>query len=96
MANKQEDQYLEDYLQGDSALSEAYRAEKKSHPPTHLDKAILSVAKEAVRSDHSPKVAYSPFARTWYVPASMAAVESSKINTAGFIISVRAIDSRWR
>ena len=72
--NKQDDQMFEDYLQGGSALSKAYRAEKKARSPAHLDKAILTAAKEAVRSEQPSKVAYSPFARSWYVPASMAAV----------------------
>lgn len=72
--NKQDDQMFKDYLEGGSALSEAYRAEEKARPPAHLDKAILTAANEAVRSEQSSKVAYSPFARNWYVPASMAAV----------------------
>ncbi len=72
--NKQDDQMFEDYLQGGSSLSGAYRAEGKARPPAHLDKAILTAANEAVRSEQSSKVAYSPFARSWYVPASMAAV----------------------
>jgi len=72
--NKQDDQMFKDYLQGDSALSEAYRAEEKARAPAHLDKAILTAANEAGRSEQSSKVAYSPFARNWYVPASMAAV----------------------
>ncbi|MEE8234061.1 MAG: hypothetical protein V3R41_05225, partial [Gammaproteobacteria bacterium] len=71
---KQNDQMFEDYLQGGSALSEAYRAEEKARPPAHLDKAILTAANEAVRSEQTSKVAYSPFARSWYVPASMVAV----------------------
>ena len=72
--NKQDDQMFKDYLEGATTLSEAYRAEEKARPPAHLDKAILTAANEAVRSEQSPKVAYSPFARNWYVPASMAAV----------------------
>ncbi len=73
--HKQDEQILEKYLQGDSALSRAYGAEEKAEVPTHLDKAILSAASEAaVSSRPQSKVAYSPFARSWYVPASMAAV----------------------
>ena len=72
--HKQDDQILEKYLQGDSALSRAYGAEAKAQAPTHLDKAILSAGSEAVRSKPQSKLAYSPFARSWYVPASMAAV----------------------
>jgi hypothetical protein len=71
---KQDDQILDKYLQGDSALSRAYGAERKAEAPSHLDKAILSAASEAVRSKPQSKVAYSPFARSWYIPASMAAV----------------------
>ena len=72
--HKQDEQILENYLQGGSALSEAYRVEEKARPPAHLDKAILLAASEAIKPKQLPKVAYSPFARSWYVPASMAAV----------------------
>ncbi len=72
--NKQDDQMFEDYLQGGSSLSGAYRAEKKVRPPAHLDKAILTAANEAVRPKQLSKIAYSPFASTWYVPASMVAI----------------------
>jgi len=71
---KQEEQILKEYLEGDSALSKAYCAEEKAQVPAHLDKAILLAANEAVRSEQVSKLAYSPFARSWYVPASMAAV----------------------
>ncbi|MCK5497822.1 MAG: hypothetical protein KAI77_01405, partial [Gammaproteobacteria bacterium] len=71
---KQEDQNLEDYLQGDSPLSKAYRAEEKAQPPVHLDKVIVAASNEAIRSEQTSNIAYSPFARTWYVPASMGAV----------------------
>lgn len=71
---KQEDQDIEDYLQGDSALTETYRSEEKIQPPAYIDKAILSAANEAVRSEQTSNIAYSPFARNWYVPASMVAV----------------------
>ena len=71
---KQDEQNLKEYLQGDSALSKAYGAEGKQQVPEHLDKIILSAANETVRSKPQSNVAYSPFARTWYVPASMAAV----------------------
>ena len=71
---KQDEQNLEEYLQGDSALSKAYGAEQKAQVPEHLDKAILSAANEAVKAKQPPKVAYSPFARSWYVPVSLAAV----------------------
>jgi len=72
--NKQDDQMFEDYLQGGSSLSGVYRAEGKVRPPAHIDKAILSAANEAVKPEQTSNVAYSPFARNWYVPASMAAV----------------------
>ena len=71
---KQEKQSLKEYLQGNSALSRAYGAEQKAQVPAHLDKAVLLAANEAVKSKQPPKIAYSPFARSWYVPASMAAV----------------------
>jgi len=62
---RQDEQSLKEYLQGDSALSRAYGAEKKAQAPGHLDKAILSAANEAVRSEQVSKIACSPFARTW-------------------------------
>jgi len=71
---KQDEQNLEEYLQGDSALSRAYGAEQKAQVPGHLDKAILSAADEAVRTKQPYKVPYSPIGRRWYVPVSMAAV----------------------
>ncbi len=71
---KQDEQNLEEYLQGDSALSRAYGAKQKAQVPEHLDKAILSAANESVNAKQASKVAYSPFARRWYVPVSMAAV----------------------
>jgi hypothetical protein len=71
---KQEEQDLKEYLEGESTLSRAYRAEEKAQVPIHLDKAIFSAANEAVRSERVSKAAYSPFARSWYVPASMVAV----------------------
>jgi len=45
---KQEDQNLEDYLQGNSPLSKAYSAEEKAQPSVHLDKAIVTAANEAM------------------------------------------------
>ena len=71
---KQDEQNLEEYLQGDSALTRTYGAEQKAQAPGHLDKAILSAAHEAVKQKPHSKVAYSPVARRWYVPVSMAAV----------------------
>ncbi len=71
---KRDEQNLEEYLQGDSALSRAYGAEQKAQVPEHLDKAILSAANESVKAKQASKLAYSPFARRWYVPVSMAAV----------------------
>ena len=70
----QDEHNLKEYLQGDSALSKAYGAEEKAVAPAHLDNSILSAANEAVRPKRLSKIAYSPFARTWYVPASMAAI----------------------
>ncbi len=61
---KQDEQHLEEYLQGDSALSRAYGAEQKAQVPEHLNKAIISAANEAVRPEQSSKAAYSFFARS--------------------------------
>lgn len=72
--HKQDNQILENYLQGGSDLSKVYGAEQKAQVPAHLDEAILSAANEAVKPEKISKLAYSPFARSWYVPASMAAV----------------------
>lgn len=62
------DAELDAYLEGDSALSRAYREQAGEEPPGRLDRRIREAARGRVRH------ARGPFARTWTVPASLAAV----------------------
>lgn len=60
------------YLQGDSGLSKLYKDTATEQPPAELDAAILARARdEAVRR---PRRGHGPFARSWFIPASVAAV----------------------
>ena len=63
---------LREYLEGDSALSRLYRSDAAEQPGAQLDARIRALARRAeVRTS---RVAHSPFARHWAVPASLAAV----------------------
>ncbi|NIN34520.1 MAG: META domain-containing protein [Gammaproteobacteria bacterium] len=59
------DKELNDYLQGNSELSQRYQPDKGSGPPAHLDKLILDAAKNEIKPPHMPR---------WTVPLSIAAV----------------------
>ncbi len=60
------------YLQGGSGLSKLYKDAATEQPPPELDATILARArKEAVQR---PRRRHGPFARSWFVPASVAAV----------------------
>jgi heat shock protein HslJ len=59
------DKELNDYLQGNSELSQRYQRDKGSGPPTYLDKLILDAAKNEIKPHHMPR---------WTVPLSIAAV----------------------
>lgn len=60
------------YLQGGSGLSKLYKDTATEEPPPELDAAILARARdETVRL---PRRGHGPFSRSWFVPASVAAV----------------------
>lgn len=61
------DELLDAYLEGASPLSRAYREQATEEPPAHLDRRIRLAARRRARS-------HGPFARSWTVPASLAAV----------------------
>lgn len=77
------DRVLEEYLKNDSELSRAYKEAAGEKPPAALDAAILEEARRAV--DHGGRVARSPFARTWLVPASLAAVLLLTVGLVTFV-----------
>jgi hypothetical protein len=63
---------LERYLQGGSGLSKLYKDTATEQPPPELDAAILARARnEAIRP---PRRGLGPFTRSWFIPASVAAV----------------------
>jgi hypothetical protein len=74
---------LEEYLKNDSELSRAYKEAAREKPPAALDAAILEEARRAV--DHGGRVARSPFARAWLVPASLAAVLLLTVGLVTFV-----------
>ena len=77
------DRALEEYLKNDSELSRAYKEAAGEKPPAALDAAILEEARRAV--DHGGRVARGPFARTWLVPASLAAVLLLTVGLVTFV-----------
>ena len=72
MNNRKEEQQLDEYLKGESELSDIYKKTAFEEPPAHIDESILSASKKAVQSKSG--AAYSTFARNYYVPLSLAAV----------------------
>ncbi len=71
--NNQNDKELNDYLDGDSDLSKAYRGQNNVEPSVQLDEKILSAAKKAVsnnRHGEKPRYHKSP----WTLPVSIAAM----------------------
>jgi len=72
MVSKEEEQVLEEYLQGKSEVSRRYRTEATQQPAKHLDETILAASRKAVAT--KPRAITSPFASNWYVPISLAAV----------------------
>ena len=71
--NDHNDKELNDYLNGDSDLSKAYRAQNNVEPSVNLDEKILTAAKEAVRNtdyEGKPHFHKSP----WTLPVSIAAM----------------------
>ena len=70
-----DDERLQEFLDGDSALSRAYRGGAREEPGAELDARILAHAHRQVGgASVKRRVAHSPFARHWSVPASLAAV----------------------
>lgn len=66
------DEILDRYLEGKSEISDQYRSTVTETPPRHLDRAVLSAARKALRA--RKPVAFSPFASDWHIPVSLAAV----------------------
>jgi len=66
------DDELEHYLKGGSKLSRAWREAADEEPNADLDEVIIEAARREVH--RGPKVAYSPFSRSWGVPLALAAV----------------------
>jgi hypothetical protein len=66
------DDELEKYLRGGSKLTGAWREAGNEEPGADLDEVIIEAARREVRK--GPKVAYSPFSRSWGVPLALAAV----------------------
>jgi hypothetical protein len=60
------------YLEGGSGLSKLYKDTATERPPAELDAAILARARD--EAAQAPRGARGPFARTWFVPVSVAAV----------------------
>jgi hypothetical protein len=71
--NDQNDKELNDYLNGNSDVSKAYRASNKTKPSSHLDNAILAAAKEAVL-DNKQKTKTVFHKAPWVKPISIAAM----------------------
>lgn len=59
-------------IERDGKLDALYRAAARDEPPPALDAAIRAAARRAVAS--RPRLAGSPFSRSWGVPLSIAAV----------------------
>jgi len=58
---------MQEYLEGRSPVSEAYRAAGKPGPSAELDRAVLAEARAAAQATGSPQW------QTWLMPASLAA-----------------------
>ncbi len=69
---ERDDELLQEYLEGDSALSRLYRQSADEQPGADLDARIRARAHNNLARDR--RVAHSPFARNWMVPTSLAAV----------------------
>ena len=71
--NGKDDKELNDYLKGNSELSNRYRVSSTVEPPAHLDENILSAAKEAVTEyEQKSKVAFHK--SSWAIHVSIAAM----------------------
>ena len=73
--NGKDDKELNDYLKGNSELSNRYRASSTVEPPVHLDEKILSAAKEAVNEyEYEQKSRVAFHKSPWALPVSIAAM----------------------
>lgn len=70
--DERDDRELDDYLRGGSPLSAAYRGARGEEPAADLDEVLLERARREVHL--GPKVAWSPFTRSWSLPLALAAV----------------------
>lgn len=70
--SERDDRDLDDYLRGDSRLSAAYREARGEEPSAELDEVLLERSRRELRL--GPKVAWSPFTRSWSLPLALAAV----------------------
>lgn len=77
--NEQDDNELNDYLNGDSELSKVYRATKTGAPSADLDKNILQAAKDAVESKKS-KSNQRFHKSKWSLPVSIAAMVTLSVS----------------
>ncbi len=71
--NDKDDKELNDYLDGNSDLSNAYRTSNNAEPSTHLDEKIISAAKNVIENNKQktkPKFHKAP----WVKPVSIAAL----------------------
>lgn len=69
---ERDDRELDDYLRGESPLSAAYREARGDEPSADLDEVLLEKARREMHL--GPKVAWSPFTRSWSLPLALAAV----------------------
>jgi len=69
---ERDDRELDDYLRGGSPLSAAYREARGEEPSADLDEVLLEKARREMHL--GPKVAWSPFTRSWSLPLALAAV----------------------
>ena len=71
--NEKDDKELNDYLEGNSEISNGYRASNSAEPASSLDAKILSAAKEAV-TEIKPKSKVKFHKSPWVKPVSIAAL----------------------
>lgn len=79
--NDQNDKEINDYLNGNSDVSKAYRASNKTEPSSHLDHAILSAAKAAVNTSTKTQKTKPKFHKApWVKPVSIAAMVTLSVS----------------
>lgn len=70
--SERDDREFDDYLRGGSRLSDAYREARAEEPSADVDEVLLERSRRELRL--GPKVAWSPFTRSWSLPLALAAV----------------------